>query len=123
MVIQLSEPRYAYVASPYSLEELKSLGGYGGSYNNLYLDPSEAVHALFASLWEAPDDDFIINVYQVNLAELDGVWPRVSNTFNDINLQWLCSYRGKIPVDVLKWVSNTRADHFVPRGSNRYPWS
>jgi len=119
----MSEPRFAYVASTYTSEELEERGGHGDRYNTLYLDPSEAVNALFLSQWEKPDDDFVVNVYQVKLDELEGMWPRASNTFNDCDLLWSCSYRGKIPFNALRWISRTRADHFVSRGMNRYPWS
>lgn len=119
----MSDPRFAYVASPYSLKELRDRGGHGGSSCTLYLDPSEAVHALFASLWNEIDEDFVANGYQVQLDHLDGVWPRVGNVYNDSRPKCSCSYRGRIPTEALRWVSATRADNFVLRGKNRYPWS
>jgi len=119
----LADPKFAYVASPLSLKDLDDAGGYSGASScTLYLDPSEAVHALFASLWEKPDDDFVANVYQVQLEDIYGVWPRVSDSYNETQLKWTCWYRGKIPADVLRWVSSTKADHYVPLGKNRYPW-
>ena len=123
MGTQLSEPKHAYVASPYTLEELESSGGYGGEYNTMHLDPSEAVSVLFRSLWETPDDDFVANIYQVELSKLRGVWPRVSDTFNDTQLKWTCLYNGKIPCEALRWISATKADSYVPRETNRFPWS
>lgn len=119
----MPEPRFAYVASPLSLEDIEGQGGHGGTSCVLYLDPSEAVNALFSSLWNEPDDDFVANIYQVKLDELDGVWPRVNNTYNDISLQWTCFYRGKIPAPALDLVGCTKSNDFVPRGKNRYPWS
>ena len=118
----MSDPKYAYVASPHTLEELESMGGYGGEYNTMYLNPSEAVDCLLRSLWETPDDDFVVNIYQIQLANLNGVWPRVSDTFNDINLKWTCYYNGKIPCEVLLWTSGVKAHQFAPSEKNRYPW-
>ena len=119
----MSEPKHAYVASPYTLEELESMGGYGGEYNTMYLNPSDATDCLLRSLCKTPDDDFVVNIYQIELAKLDGVWPRVSDTFNDINLKWTCYYNGKIPFLSLHWLSSVRASNFATKGTNRFPWS
>ena len=63
----MSEPRYAYIASPYNSAEMEARGGHRDTPSSciLYLDPSEAVHALFASLWDKPDEDFAAHVYQI----------------------------------------------------------
>ena len=105
------------------MRDLEERGGHGAYSCTLYLDPSEAVHNLFASMWNEIDEDFVANIYQVQLDQLDGVWPRVADTYNDSRLKWSCSYRGSVPTEALRWVSGTRADSFVPRGKNRYPWS
>lgn len=115
----MSEPRNAYIATTITPAEVKESGGLGSSgrnhatYTTMYLDPTQAVRDAFKWMGKFEGDDTKVHVYQVDLSELEGVWPRVSSMrYNDFQLQWSSTYFGKIPAPVLKWINSMTRKRF-----------
>jgi hypothetical protein len=105
----MTEPRHAYIASTTSTHEIEMIFDFylpdrQGRFI-LYLDPSEAIGAEIRALGLDSENWTNVCLYQVDLSQLDGVWPRVSGAYNDHRLRWICEYWGRIPSEALKWMN------------------
>ncbi len=105
----MTEPRHAYIACTDSPERVRENGFVHISHSvTLFLNPTEAIDTEKDFIGPSASEQIPIYLYQVDLAQLEGFWPRVSyDTYNDIELKWRCSYRGKLPVSALKHVNTT----------------
>lgn len=110
----MTEPRRAYVVTTSTSSEVKEAGGLGSSvprrttYTNMYLSPTDAIKDFLTGFGKFLAEDSKIHIYEINLSELDGVWPRVSSTqFNDYRLKWQSTYFGQIPSPFLTWLNST----------------
>jgi len=109
----MSEPQHAYIATTSTSDEINEAGGLGEAGSNyttlsyMYLNPSEAIRDCFNTLGKFYGEDTEIHLYEIDLSELDGVWPRVnSHQFNDSQLRWTASYLGSIPAPALHCVNS-----------------
>ena len=107
----MTEPRHAYIACTDTPERVRGNGFVHISHSvTLFLNPTEAIDTEKKFIGRgrsgAAGETIFIYLYQVDLTQLDGFWPRVSyDTYNDIELKWRCSYRGNLPVSALKHVN------------------
>ena len=114
----MAEPKHAYIACTDSPEKVKENGFVHISHGvTLYLDPTEAIdeEKRFVGLRYHDEETLPIYLYQVDLTQLEGVWPRVAyETYNDFQLKWKCNYVGKLPVAALSHL-NTVATKLEPQ--------
>jgi hypothetical protein len=120
----MTEPTNAYIATPSTPDEIARAGGFGGegrgytTFVYMYLNPSEAIRDSFEQFGKFAGEDTELHVYQIDLADLDGVWPRVNpRRFNDDQLQWSCEYSGKIPASALHWINSITKKHYDAVGA------
>ena len=110
----MTEPRHAYIASTTTIESIQANGfGRPSGSTEMYLSATEAIDREVKYLYLKPDDSVLLNDYEIDLSNLDGMWPRVTPySYNDFRLQWSCGYDGKIPARVFKLVNSLRVHGF-----------
>jgi len=103
----MSEPKRAYIASTLTVESIEA-NGYSGIFGRtkLHLSATNAIDEALSGMDLGPDESVILNIYEIDLSNLDGMWPRVSTSYNDYRLQWSCNFDGKIPARVLRLVNS-----------------
>ena len=117
----MTEPQHAYIASTSTQDEINQAGGIGiegrkyTTHLTMCLDPSEAIRDCFKEFGKFIGEDTEVHIYEIDLYELDGVWPRVNyQQFNDSQLQWTAWYIGKIPASALSWINVITKKRFEP---------
>ena len=120
----MTEPTNAYIATPSTADEIERAGGFGGegrgytTFVYMYLNPSEAIRYSFKQFGKFAGEDTELHVYQIDLAELNGMWPRVNQRqFNDVRLNWTAEYLGKIPASAISWVNSITKKHYDAIGA------
>ena len=105
----MTEPTNAYIACTDTPERVLENGFVHVSHRaTMFLNPSEALLAERKFIGLKAEEHIPIYLYHVDLTQLEGVWPRVNwATYNDNQLQWTCSYQGKIPVAALSHVTSS----------------
>ena len=99
----MAEPRTAYIACTDTPEKVKENKFVHLSHSvTLFLNPTEAIESERNFVGLKDDEKMFFYLYEVDLTQLDGVWPRVEyETYNGYELKWKCYYRGKLPVSAL----------------------
>lgn len=116
----MTEPSKAYVATTVAPDEVQRNDGIGSSgrgyttSTDMYLNPTQAIYDAFKELGKFFGDDTKMHIYQIDLSELDGVWPRVNyQQYNGFELQWQSRYDGKIPASAIKWINSITKELFL----------